>query len=73
MIILIRALFNKQTGLKFTPPVIAISNSISICINKHTRELIEEIEKTHREFHEIAFEIERVSSEEEKLKNLKHG
>ena len=26
----------EKLGLKFTPPVIAISNSISICINKHT-------------------------------------
>ena len=32
----------------------------------HIRELIEEIEKTHREFHEIAFEVEKASSEEEK-------
>jgi len=32
--------------------------------------LIEEIEKTHREFHEIAFEVEKASSEEEKLKIL---
>ncbi|MGK0689874.1 MAG: CZB domain-containing protein [Aquificaceae bacterium] len=36
----------------------------------HIRELIEEIEKTHREFHEIAFEVEKASSEEEKLKIL---
>ena len=26
----------EKLGLKFTPPVIAISNSIIICINKHT-------------------------------------
>ena len=26
----------EKLGLSFTPPVIAISNSISICINKHT-------------------------------------
>ena len=26
----------EKLGLKFTPPVIAISNSKSICINKHT-------------------------------------
>ena len=32
----VKVLLCEKLGLKFTPPVIAIYNSISICINKHT-------------------------------------